>query len=167
MAVKSGDLAHIVNLKEQRPLTDQEKLYVLDQHSGYKFPSRTINECKRHFQRKWLSMYNGLVYSESTNGGYCKYCVLFARCSPKVPELAVFVSKPFKNWNIIIIMYYNAYNVYTVHTSGNDEDDSGGSNVLPDYDVRRSRESGAGDQSTSSVCIEVRLIALWKFIFPV
>ena len=93
MAVKSGDLAHIVNLKEQRPLTDQEKLYVLDQHSGYKFPSRTINECKRHFQRKWLSMYNGLVYSESTNGGYCKYCVLFARCSPKVPELAVFVSK--------------------------------------------------------------------------
>ena len=165
MAVKSGDLAHIVNLKEQRPLTDQEKLYVLDQHSGYKFPSRTINECKRHFQRKWLSMYNGLVYSESTNGGYCKYCVLFARCSPKVPELAVFVSKPFKNLNIIIIMYYNAYNVYTVHTSGNDEDDSGGSDVLPD--VRRSRESVAGDQSTSSVCIEVRLIALWKFIFPV
>ena len=67
--------------------------------------------------------------------------------------------------NIIIIMYYNAYNVYTVHTSGNDEDDSGGSDVLPD--VRRSRESVAGDQSTSSVCIEVRLIALWKFIFPV
>ena len=67
--------------------------------------------------------------------------------------------------NIIIIMYYNAYNVYTVHTSGNDEDDSGGSDVLPD--VRHSRESVAGDQSTSSVCIEVRLIALWKFIFPV
>ena len=39
--------------------------------------------------------------------------------------------------------------------------------MLPDYDVRRSRESGAGDKSTSSVCLEVRLIALWKFIFPI
>ena len=102
VAVKSGDLACIVNLKEQRPLTGQEKLYVLDHsfmpHSRYNFPSRTINGCKRHFQSKWLSTYNGLVYSESTNGGYCKYCVLFARYSPKLTELGVFVSKPFTNF---------------------------------------------------------------------
>ena len=85
VAVKSGDLASIVNLKEQLHLTDQEKFYVLDHsfmpHSGYNCPSHTINECKRHLQRRWLSTYNGFVYSESTNGGYCKYCVLFARCS--------------------------------------------------------------------------------------
>ena len=102
MAVKSGDLASIVNLKEQRPLTDQDKLYALDNnfmpHSRYNFPSRTINGCKRHFQSKWLSTYNGLVYSESTNGGYCKYCVLFARCSPNMTQLEVFVSKPFTNF---------------------------------------------------------------------
>ena len=102
VAVKSGDLASIVNLKEQLHLTDQEKFYVLDHsfmpHSGYNCPSHTINECKRHLQRRWLSTYNGFVYSESTNGGYCKYCVLFARCSPKVPELGVFVSKPFTDF---------------------------------------------------------------------
>ena len=56
VAVKSGGLASIVNLKEQRPLTDQERLYALDNnfmpHSSYNFPSRTINGCKRHFQSK-------------------------------------------------------------------------------------------------------------------
>ena len=29
------------------------------------------------FQRKWLDEYNGLVYSVSDDGGYCKFCVLF------------------------------------------------------------------------------------------
>ena len=43
-------------------------------------------------------MSNGLVYSESTNGGYRKYCVLFARCSPKITDLGVIVSKSFTNF---------------------------------------------------------------------
>ena len=79
-AVRSGDIAKIINLKQQRPLTNQEKFYVLEHcfvpHSGYNFPCRTISGCNQHFQPNWLSKYNGLVYSESTDGGYCKNIVL-------------------------------------------------------------------------------------------
>lgn len=100
--VRSGDLAKIVDLQQHRPLTNQERMYVLEHsfvpHSGYNFPIRTINGCKRHFQPKWLEKYNGLVYSESIDGGYCKYCALFAKCGPTVMELGVLVNKPLTNF---------------------------------------------------------------------
>ena len=100
--VRSGDLAKIVDLQQHRPLTNQERMYVLEHsfvpHSGYNFPIRTINGCKRHFQPKWLEKYNGLVYSESIDGGYCKYCALFAKCGPTVTELGVLVNKPLTNF---------------------------------------------------------------------
>ena len=38
------------------------------------------------------------MYSESQNGGYCKYCVLFGKCEPRVKELGVFVNRPFTNF---------------------------------------------------------------------
>lgn len=38
--------------------------------------------------------HNGLVYSESDDGGYCKYCVLFGKCGPTVKELGVLVNRP-------------------------------------------------------------------------
>ena len=89
-------------VKQHRSLTSQERMHVLE-HSfmpylGYKFPHRTINGCKRRFQPKWLEKYNGLVYSESADGGYCKYCVLFAKCGPAITELGVLVNKPLTNF---------------------------------------------------------------------
>ena len=33
--------------------------------------------------------YNGLALSESADSGFCKYCVLFARCGPTVVQLGV------------------------------------------------------------------------------
>ena len=64
------------------------------------FPTHIINGCKRHFQSSWLSKYNGLVYSESADGGFCKYCVVFVKCGPncKVKELVVLVKKPLTNF---------------------------------------------------------------------
>ncbi len=38
------------------------------------------------------------MYSESEDGGYCKYCVLFARCEPSVKELGVLVNRPLTNF---------------------------------------------------------------------
>ena len=100
--VRSGDLAKIVHLKGQRPLTNQEKMYILEHcfvpRTGYNFPNRIINGCKRQFHHKWLEKYNGLAYSESADGGYCKYCVLFARCGPTVVQLGVLVNKPLTNF---------------------------------------------------------------------
>ena len=37
------------------------------------------------------------MYSESDDGGYCKFCVLFAYCEPSVSELGVLVNCPLTN----------------------------------------------------------------------
>ena len=45
-AISSGHLGEIVKLKAQRPLTDSEKLYVLENHfkrgKDYQFPGRVL-----------------------------------------------------------------------------------------------------------------------------
>ena len=101
-AVSSGDLSLVQALKQGRCLTDKERHYLMEHsfvpHTGYNFPSRTISGSVRHFQHRWLTKYNGLVYSESTDGGFCKFCVLFARCTPTVKELGVLVTKPLTNF---------------------------------------------------------------------
>ena len=102
VAIRSGDFGKVVKLKQERRLTDQEKYLLLTQFSvappdTYKFPTHTINGVCRHFQHSWLAKYNGLVYSESEDGGYCKFCVLFGRCGPTVKELGVLVNKPLTN----------------------------------------------------------------------
>ena len=49
------------------------------------------------FQSNWLSQFiNGLVYSESDNGGYCKYFVLLGKCGFTMKELGILV-----NWSHI------------------------------------------------------------------
>ena len=60
----------------------------------YKFPVHSIDGHSRHFQRSWLEQYKGLVYSESEDGGYCKFCVLFGKCGPTMKEFGNLVSKP-------------------------------------------------------------------------
>ena len=60
---------------------------------SYKFPARFVSDCNRHFQHSWLEQHNGLVYSESDDGGFCNYCVLFARADPR-KELDVLVNRP-------------------------------------------------------------------------
>ena len=38
------------------------------------------------------------MYSESEDGGYCKFCIFFAKCDSKVKELGILVSRPFRNF---------------------------------------------------------------------
>ena len=96
-AVSSGDSGKVVQLKASRELTDHEKLTLLTKHfvppHNYKFPARSIGGHNRHFQQSWLDQHNWLAYSESEDGGYCKYCVLFARDGP-IMELGVFINRP-------------------------------------------------------------------------
>ena len=98
LAVSSGDVGKVVQLKAHRKLTDHEKLALLKRHfvptRSYKFPSRLFSGHRRHFQRNWLDQYNGLVYSESEDGGFCKFCVLFGKCGPTMKELGVLVNRP-------------------------------------------------------------------------
>ncbi len=98
-AVLSGDYKRVVQLKQSRALSDPEKHHLLTNHfvppPHYTFPPHDYGKQKRHFQLSWLSRYNGLVYSELDDGGYCKYCVLFGQPSPSVPTLAgTFVIRP-------------------------------------------------------------------------
>ena len=49
----------------------------------------------RSFQTSWQSTYPWLVYSESEDGGFCKYCMLFATNT----AAGVLVKSPLKNFN--------------------------------------------------------------------
>ena len=70
---------------KQRALSNDEKYYLLTNHFSpnrmYKFPSYEYGNQKRSFQHNWLSRYNGLGYSETGKGRYCKYCVLFGKAA--------------------------------------------------------------------------------------
>ena len=59
---------------------------------GYQFPSQEFGTKRSQFQVSWLDKYSGLVYSEFKEGGYCKYCVLLARCESTVNELGAVVN---------------------------------------------------------------------------
>lgn len=81
--VSSGDFSKVVVLKARRKVTDHKKLFLLTKDfippHNYKFPACFVSGHNRHFQQSWLDQHNGLVYSESENGGYCKYCALFSQ----------------------------------------------------------------------------------------
>ena len=101
-AVTSGDFGKVVELKKERALVDQEKYYLLKNHfipgSLYRFPAVLYGSRHRSFQLSWLSQYNGLVYSESNQGGYCKYCTLFGQAPHTVARLSgILITQPLTN----------------------------------------------------------------------
>ena len=74
--IQSGKFGKIVKLKAQRNLTEDEKYYLMKHHfvpsKRCSFPAHGYGDRQRHFQGSWLDKYNGLVCSESDDGGYCK-----------------------------------------------------------------------------------------------
>ena len=66
-------------------------------NSSYNFPA-TADEYgkKRRFQHSWLHFFPGLVYSQCTNGGFCKFCVLFGRSESG--QLGILVSRRLINF---------------------------------------------------------------------
>lgn len=104
LSICSGDFGQVVKLKSAGIfiLTDDDK-YSLLRHCvvappSYTFPTHEISGRQRSFQHSWLGKYSGLCYSVTDNGGYSKYCVLFAKCSPSVAQPGVLVERPFTNF---------------------------------------------------------------------
>ena len=101
-AVSSGDFDRVVQLKTERDLTDSEKFFLLNHHfvpgNSYQFPAHTFGKQSRCFQRNWLTKYNGLVYSQEADGGYCKFCVLFAQRETSVQSFGTLVNRPLTNF---------------------------------------------------------------------
>ena len=62
-------------------------------------PNSFFGNRHRSFQHRWLSLYNGEVYSGNDEGGYCKYCFLFGQYPYSVSALAscTLATKPLKN----------------------------------------------------------------------
>ena len=114
-AVTSGDFGKVVLLKAERNLSKSEMVFLLNNHfipgRNYQFPSRLGSGHNRHFQHSWLDKHNGLVYSESEDGGYCKFCVLFGKCGPTMKEFGVLVNRP-------LIDYKRATEKLTEHFHG-------------------------------------------------
>lgn len=96
--IRSGDFGKVVGVKACRKFADHEKLFLFKHHfvpsDKYKFPIHCMNGHSRHFQKSWLEQYKGLVYSESKDGGYCKFCVLFGRCGPTMKQFGALVNRP-------------------------------------------------------------------------
>ena len=99
--MRSGDFGEVVRVKKQRVLSEDEKYYLLKNHfvpaQNYKFPSIRHGTQMRSFQHKWLTLYNGLVYSEMDEGGYCLFCVLFGR-PPVSGMVSVLTTHPLTNF---------------------------------------------------------------------
>ena len=92
-----------MELKKSRALTDSEKYYLLTKHfvpsSNYVFPTTLYGNKPRSFQRSSIEQHNGLVYSETHRGAYCKYCVLFGENhDSRINEFGVLVTTPLTNW---------------------------------------------------------------------
>ena len=91
-AICSGYLGKVGQLKAQRSLMENENFFTqapLCATQELQLPFCVFGDCQRHLQNTCLEKYNGLVYSESEDGDYCKFCVLFAKCEPSMKELGI------------------------------------------------------------------------------
>jgi hypothetical protein len=74
--------AYDVGLCVDKELTDEEKFNFCKNAwslvASYKFPVLKQGNQNRSFQLDWLRRYHWLTYSELKEGGFCKFCVLFA-----------------------------------------------------------------------------------------
>ena len=64
---------------------------VISQSGGCKIKKKTLA-----FQLSYLDTYKWLAYSPSTEGGFCKFGILFPPISGQIPN-GIFITLPFKN----------------------------------------------------------------------
>ena len=77
-AVSSGDYDRMVHLKAERELAVKNSIYL----TTTMYLALVTNSHLIHLesnQDNFKPKYNGLVYSEVADGGYCKYCVFAQR----------------------------------------------------------------------------------------
>ena len=92
-----GDIGSVVTVVSN--LTDQDKYKLLTEpfhpNRFYQFPCIKDSSGKNgYFKYDWLEKYPGLVYSPIAKGGFCKYCVLFAKTDSSASTLGILVSRP-------------------------------------------------------------------------
>lgn len=94
-----------MQLKEEPTLTDQEEKYhLLTNHfrpsATYRFPSVVYGKKNSSFQHDWLRQYNGLVHSETEQGGYTANtlsCLVKLLTLCTVSFTGILISQPLTN----------------------------------------------------------------------
>ena len=84
-------------------ITDSERYQYLTQEcKTTKFATRDVMKTGKriqlNFQESWLKEFQWLSYSPTHGGGYCKYCVLFAKLTTG-GMLGTLVKTPFRNFS--------------------------------------------------------------------
>ena len=118
-----SDFASVVKAIHERSLGDAEMYDLLVNakipEQGYNFPQRRFSRGKRtrSFQHALFSRYNGLLYSPSLDGAFCKQCVLFAKVTPGVATLdnLPFVRSPFINYIRAVEKMQHHFNIAPIH----------------------------------------------------
>lgn len=96
--IQANDIASLIVSN----MSDEEKYRMLKNNwqppNDFNFPVSTLRNLK--FQKNWLTQYSWLVYSQSVDGAYCKFCVFLS--PQEVGRSGIMpkslVSQPFKNW---------------------------------------------------------------------
>ena len=100
-------------------MDNRQKYKLLMEHFkpevSFSFPKTFNSGCNQSFQYRWLEKYPWSLYSKHLDGGFYKFCALFAKNREK---LGVLVNKPFVNWvkvnNICEGHSTNAYHICAV-----------------------------------------------------
>jgi hypothetical protein len=66
--------------------------------ASFKYPTKFLNGCNRHFKVEWATLHPWVHYSVSDDGVYCKACALFAPGDAGSQKLGTLVNKPFSVW---------------------------------------------------------------------
>ena len=96
-----GEYKYDISYFVQKKLTADEKMEVIKNvwkpWDRYEFP---MNNKRNRFQHRWLSIYDWLLYSPSTQGAFCLYCVLFgAETSLHNSRRCQLFTEPYFDWN--------------------------------------------------------------------
>ena len=60
------------------PQSTKLRLVNYTPHAKFKYPTKYMNGCNRHFKPDWVQSHSWLHYSASEDSAYCKACALFA-----------------------------------------------------------------------------------------
>lgn len=88
--------------KQVTSVSDSDKYkYLTHEHEWVDFATYEVMKKGKKipltFQASWLKEFRWLAYSPSQGGGYCKYCVLFAKIKKGV--MGTLVKTPFRNFS--------------------------------------------------------------------
>lgn len=90
-----------------KPIDDEKRLQIFNSVgapvASFKFP--VSGERNLKFQSTWLSRWNWLAYSQSTDGAFCSVCVIFGNKEQEYRAHIKLVKEPFRTWKNAVVAF--------------------------------------------------------------